>query len=504
MADPVSEALPHVELRQVSKDYGGVHAVRHMDLQIARGRVHALVGENGAGKSTLSKIIAGSIAPTTGELLVMGEAVRFRSPRQALAHGIAMIDQELAMVSARSALDNVFLGQERGRRGVLDQRHQRRRYAELLERTGFDVDPDRPVGTLRVAEQQKVEILRALARDAELIVMDEPTAPLTQVEADQLYEIMRKLTSSGVTLIYISHFLKEVLQVSDTITVMRDGRHVTTRPSSELDERSLVTAMLGRSLELTFPERPPAPVSSAPVLEVRGLCSRGRFEGISLHVRPGEIVGLAGLIGSGRTEVLRAIAGADAVDDGEILLDGAPAPTSSPRAAIKSGIVLLPESRKDHGLVMMRSVAENAVMAQLDAVSTRGLLRSAREESAVSRLIADLDVRTERTSAAVSTLSGGNQQKVLFAKCLMCRPRVLLVDEPTRGVDVGAKRAIYELIIRLASEGLAVVVVSSELEEVLGLAHRVLVMRRGRIVAELEGDQARQDTVLAAAFGAAA
>jgi ABC-type sugar transport system ATPase subunit len=495
---------PHVELRSISKDYGGVHAVRDVSLRIDRGEVHGFVGENGAGKSTLSKIVAGAVAPSTGQMLVDGEPVRLRSPRHALAHGIAMIDQELALVPARSVLDNVFLGAEHRRLGRVDRRSQLRRYRSLLERTGFDLDPERLVGTLRVADQQKVEVLRALARDAELIIMDEPTAPLTQVEADQVYEVIRTLTERGVTVVYISHFLEEVIQVCDTITVMRDGRRVSTRPAREHTEASLVTEMLGRSLELTFPDRPRAPEAAAPALEVRGLSAAGRLADISFRIAPGEIVGMAGLIGSGRTEVLRTIVGVDPLDAGEVLVGGAPIPRPSPRAAIEAGLVLLPESRKDDGLVMTRSVAENTVLARLDVVSTAGCLRADRQRALVGRMIDELSIRTPSQSTAVSALSGGNQQKVLFARCLACEPRVLLVDEPTRGVDVGAKKAIYELIAGLAADGMAVLVVSSELEEVLGLAHRVLVMRRGRIAAEFAGDEARQDLVLAAAFGTAA
>jgi len=497
-------AQPHIELRGVSKNYGGVQAVRDVSLEIARGSVHAIVGENGAGKSTVSKIIAGVIPPSLGELRVAGQPADFASPRQALAAGIAMIDQELAMVPARSVIDNIFLGAESRRLGRLDTRAQRRRFEELIEQTGFNLDGDQHVRSLSVADQQKVEILRAIARDAELIIMDEPTAPLTQVEADQLYEIISDLRKGGTTILYISHFLDEVLQISDTVTVMRDGLHVSTKPAAEETEASLVRGMLGRSLELAFPQRRACDPASAPVLEVRGLTAAGRFADVSFDLRPGEIVGMAGLIGSGRTEVLRAVFGADPVDSGEILLGGTQLRARSPRALIDRGLVMLPENRKDDGLVMCRSVAENTVMAHLDDVSTNGLVRRDRQRKAVGKLMKDLDVRTSSPDAPMSSLSGGNQQKVLFAKCLMGNPRVLLVDEPTRGVDVGAKRAIYDLITSLAEEGMAVLVVSSELEEVLGLAHRVLVMRRGRLVANLDAADADEETVLSHAFGTAA
>jgi simple sugar transport system ATP-binding protein/ribose transport system ATP-binding protein len=472
-----------------------------VDLTIASGSIHAIVGENGAGKSTVSKMLGGVFTPDAGEIVVDGTPVRFHSPRQALSAGIAMIDQELALVPGRSVMDNVFLGAESRRAGMLDRRRQRARFRELLDRTGFDLDGHAPVGALRVAEQQKVEILRAIVREADLIVMDEPTAALTQVESEQFYEIVRGLRNRGTTILYISHFLAEVLQISDAVTVMRDGQHVSTRPSAEESEASLVRSMLGRSLELTFPERRRCDPSAPPVMEVRGLGAHGRFHDVSFELRAGEIVGMAGLIGSGRTEVLRAIFGADPVDCGQVLLDGRPVRFRTPRAAITAKVMMLPESRKDDGLVMVRSVAENMALAHLENLSARGLVRRDRQRGRVKQLMTELDVRATSQDAPVVSLSGGNQQKVLFAKGLMTSPRVLLIDEPTRGVDVGAKRAIYDLIATLAAEGMAVLFVSSELEEVLGLAHRVLVMRLGRLAAEMPADEADEESVLAAAFG---
>jgi ABC-type sugar transport system ATPase subunit len=360
-----------------------------------------------------------------------------------------------------------------------------------------------PVAQLRVAEQQKVEILRAISRDADFIVMDEPTAALTQVESEQLYAVIRGLRDTGTTILYVSHYLREVLELADTVTVMRDGQHVITAPAAEQTEASLVRSMLGRSLELTFPDRQPCDPERPPALTVRGLSRRGRFDGISFDLRPGEIVGVAGLIGSGRSEVLRAVFGADRIDGGAVLLDGKPVRFGSPRDALRNKVVMLPESRKDDGLVMNRSVAENMVLADLEAISSAGLVRRERERTAVERLTSALDVRASSPAAPVGSLSGGNQQKVLFGKGLMLAPRVLMIDEPTRGVDVAAKRAIYELIVSLAAGGMAVLFVSSELEEVLGLAHRVLVMRRGRLVADLRAEEADQEVVLGAAFGTA-
>ncbi|WP_350351646.1 sugar ABC transporter ATP-binding protein [Microbacterium sp. A8/3-1] len=490
----------HVELDVVSKSYGGIHAVREVSLAVRRGTVHAIVGENGAGKSTVSKLIAGAISPTGGRLMVSGREVSYGSPRQALADGIAMMDQELAMVPHRSVMENVFLGSESRQAGFVRRGEQRRRFAELLERSGFDLDGRALVSSLRLADQQKVEILRALARNAELIIMDEPTAPLSMVESEQLFDIIRSLRDRGTTIIYISHFLEEVLEISDVVTVMRDGRHIRTGPSSEETQDSLVQGMLGRSLDLAFPERVQCAPDSEPLLEVRDLSLTGSFKGVSFDVRPGEIVGLAGLIGSGRTEVVRAIFGADRYESGRVTMRGR-ALRGSPAASIRHGLVMLPESRQHDGLIMMRSVAENAALACLQRFSTLGFMRRRRQRDAVAALIADLAIKTSSDQAVVDSLSGGNQQKVVFAKCLMAGPEVLIVDEPTRGVDVGAKRAIYELLVSLAANGMAVIVISSEVEEVLGLAHRVIVMRRGRLVAEFAAEEASEERVLAAAFG---
>jgi ABC-type sugar transport system ATPase subunit len=495
---------PHIELRGLSKSFGPVEAVRSVDLTIARGSVHSLVGENGAGKSVLGKMIAGVLAPTAGQILVDGQEVGFGSPRDALARGIAMVDQELALVPRRSVMDNVFLGIEAPRGWLPSVREQRTRWDALVSRTGFDVPPDALVASLSVADQQKVELLRALARNAELIVMDEPTDPLTQDEAERLYEVIDELRRQGTTILFVSHFLEEVLRISDTVTVMRDGEHISTRPAAEESAGSLVRAMLGRPLELAFPDRRQPDGGSEPILEVRGLSAAGRFEDASFSLRPGEIVGMAGLVGSGRTELLRAVFGADPVDAGEVLVDGVPSRVGSPRQAIRQGLVMLPESRKEHGLVMPRSVAENIVMPRLDEVSSRGLVDRARQREVVGKMMSDLDVRANSQDTRVVNLSGGNQQKVLFGKCLMSQPRIFLIDEPTRGVDVAAKRAIYELIVSLADRGMAVLMVSSELEEVLGLAHRVLVMCRGRLVADIPHAEATEEKVLAAAFGTAA
>jgi simple sugar transport system ATP-binding protein/ribose transport system ATP-binding protein len=489
-----------LELRGICKRYGGALALDQVSLEIAPGKIHALVGENGAGKSTLGKIIAGAVRPDSGAILIGGEAVDFHSPRAAIDRGIALIHQELALVPALSVLDNVFLGVEVGRFGVIDRSSERRLFDPIAARIGFTHAASTRVGTLRVADQQKVEILRALVRNARLIVMDEPTAALTRVEADRLHQLTRDLRRDGVTIIYVSHFLRDVLALCDTVTVLKDGRRVETAAAADNTVDSLVVAMLGRSIEAVFPTPLPPSAEAPAVLSVRNLTRRPAFADISFDIRAGEILGLAGLVGSGRTEIARAIFGADR-SSGEIEVNGKPLRQRTPRNGVRRGLALLPESRKDQGLVMLRPVYENVSLAHLDEVSHFGVVQAARERRSVAETLTSVDARVARQSMPVAALSGGNQQKVAIAKWLVKTPTVLLADEPTRGIDVGAKRAIYDLIHRLARQGLGVLLISSEIEEVLGLAHRVLVIRNGRIVAEFAGSDANEHDVMRAAFG---
>jgi simple sugar transport system ATP-binding protein/ribose transport system ATP-binding protein len=473
-------------------------------LSIERGTIHGLVGENGAGKSTLGKIISGVIAHDDGELVVNGRTLRYGSPRDALDDGVTIIAQELALVPEMSVAGNVFLGVEPGTAGIVGQRRLRGRYADLNRRAGFNLPMRTPVAELRLADQQKVEILRALARDASLIVMDEPTAALTTDEAQRLGDIVRNLKARGVTIVYVSHFLEEVLELADMVTVLKDGHVVRTAPAAEESPDKLVRAMLGRSLELTFPPKPAVDPKAPVALEVDRI-SRGRsIRDVSLNVRQGEIVGLAGLVGSGRTEVARVVYGADRTDSGAISVGGRPVKIRSPRDALAAGIALLPEDRKRLGLLMERSVVENVTLPHLDWLSRLGFVVRRREWAEAHSHLAQLDVRYPHGRTPVAMLSGGNQQKVMFARWLFRPPQVLLADEPTRGIDVGAKLAIYNLIASLAVEGMGVLLISSELEEVLGLAHRVYVMRAGEIVAEFAEGNVTEDAVMRAAFGDAA
>jgi simple sugar transport system ATP-binding protein/ribose transport system ATP-binding protein len=493
----------HVELADVSKRFGAVRALDAVSLSIARGSIHALVGENGAGKSTLGRIVAGVLAPDEGRLLLDGEEVALRSPREALLRGVAAIAQEVSVVPQLTVEENVFLGAEPRGAGFVSRRGLRRRYEQLTETAGLQLPATVPAGRLAPADQQKVEILRALARDAELIVMDEPTAALGAEETAQLHEIVRSLAGAGRTVLLVSHFLREVLALADEVTVLRDGRVVRTAPAAEQTEDSLIHAMLGRPLTAAFPPKRPAAQDAPAVLTVRDLHAP-RVEGVSLTVHAGEIVALAGLVGAGRTELARAIFGAQRPTAGSVALADGDDLSGGPRARLRAGVAMIPESRKEDGLLLGRSVTENVSLASLSRVSRYGFVRRGAERRRTREALERWTVRADGPGAPVSSLSGGNQQKLLFARMLLCGPKVLVADEPTRGVDVGAKRAIYDLLASLADEGLGVLLISSELEEVLGLAHRVLVMRAGRIVSELRGEQMTESSVLAAAFEASA
>ncbi len=503
--DAVNLQGAHVELRDISKSFGGTRALEGVSLTVGRGSIHALVGENGAGKSTLGKIIAGALAPDRGQLLLDGEPVRFHSPRDAIARGVILIAQELAIVPSLTVEQNVFLGVEPRQAGFQNRRGLRRKYAELAASVGFELDGDANAGSLRTADQQKVEILRALCRNAQLIVMDEPTAALSRPDVEALHKVIRQLARDGTTVVLVSHFLTEVLELADEVTILRDGRLVQTVPAGGQTEESLMAAMLGRSFDATFPAKHSAAADAAVVLSVRDLVAPG-VNGVSFDLRAGEILGLAGLVGAGRTEVARAIYRANRVSGGTVSVagegTGTVALTGTPRAVMRAGVAMIPESRKEQGLLLTRSVLENVSLANLTAVSTAGLVRPGPERRTARAVLTRVDVRGTGPGQVVSALSGGNQQKLLFGRSLLRDPRVLIADEPTRGVDVGAKRAIYELLTSLTGGGLGVLLISSDVEEILGLAHRVLVMRGGRVAAELTGDEVTEAAILGAAFGA--
>ena len=493
-------AVAPVRLVSIGKRYSGTKALDDVSVEVAGGTVHALVGANGAGKSTLGKIVGGVIRPDDGQLFIDDRPVRYASPREARTDGIATIAQELSPVPQMSVIENIFLGIEPRRSGLVQRHRMRAQYEALISEWGFELDANAKVGALRTADKQKVEILRAVACDARIIVMDEPTSSLTSVETATLHRMIHTLRASGRTIVYVSHFLDEVLDLADTVTVLRSGRLVRTAPAADETEESLVAGMFGAAAEAEHFEKPEG--SAAPiVLDVFDLKRKGVLRDISLQIRAGEIVGLAGLVGSGRTELARAIAGADPTDSGTVVVDGTARRIRSPADAMAAGIAFLPESRKDDGLFMELSLASNTTFADLPAVASRfGVLRRALERTKARSLLESLSVEPLAPSMRVASLSGGNQQKVLFARWLFRNPRVLILDEPTRGVDVRTRAAIHRLINNLAAEGAAVLLISSEIEEVLGLAHRVLVMRRGSITREFGADPP-MEAVMEAAFG---
>jgi len=507
MSERIYEELPRTAdtpgddlvVAGVSKRYGGIPALSDVSLTIEPGKVHALIGENGAGKSTLGKIISGVIAPDEGTLTLGGRPLTMRSPREALSHGIITIAQELAIVPGLTVAENVYLGSEVATGGFVRRRATRRQFRELAHRVGFELSPDIRAGSLSTADQQKVEIMRALSRNASVVVMDEPSAALSSNETKALHDIIRSLTRKGSAVVLISHFLSEVLSLSDTITTLRDGHLIRTVDAVGATEDSLIEGMLGRSLSSAFPDKVLAPADAPIVLEVEHLSAPSVVD-CSFTLRRGEILGISGLVGAGRSELARAIFRDAKVSSGNVRLGDTELTGHSPHRSIGRGLALIPESRKEMGLMMSRSVRENISLSRLDLVSRLGWIAPIRERRTVTQLMKKTTVKAASMALPAMMLSGGNQQKLLFARSLMCSPMVLIADEPTRGVDVGSKRAIYDLLVEMAQEGMGIIVISSELEEVLGLAHRTMVMRHGRFTADLSGDDMNEQTVLAAAF----
>jgi ABC-type sugar transport system ATPase subunit len=488
----------HLEVRGLGKSFGATRALDEVSVEVQSGTVHAFVGENGAGKSTLGKIIAGVFPPDQGALVLRGTPATFRSPREALGHGIAIVAQEVALVPRLTVAQNVFLGAEPRRAGFIDRRALAERFARLTEESGFDLDGRAIVGGLSIAEQQQVEILRSLARQADLIVLDEPTASLSAKETERLHEIVRSLRTGGRTVILVSHFLGEVLALADTVTVLRDGRVVRTGPAEVETESTLVAAMLGRPAARAYPTKQPAARDRPVALSIRHLSAPG-VQDVSLELRAGEIVGVAGLIGAGRSELARAIYGVNPVTGGEVE-SGSIRLGGTPAASLRAGVAMIPESRKDDGLFLRRPIRENVSLSRVASFATFGFVRPGRERSRVRDELHRV-AGSPLLEAPAGALSGGNQQKLLFARTLLVEPGVLIADEPTRGVDVGSKHDLYELIVRLAANGMAVLFISNEMEEILGLAHRVVVMRQGRLVAELAGEAMTEAAILEAAFG---
>lgn len=485
-----------LQVRGVSKSFPGVRALRQVRLDVARGQVHALMGENGAGKSTLMRLLIGLEQPDAGEIRFHGRVVRITSPHAALKLGISMIHQELLPFPDLSVAENMFMGQLPGRRfpGWVHRGRLHAQAGELLQRLGVAVSPARLMRELSVSEMQTVEIAKALAHRAEVIIMDEPTSAISEREVEALFGIIRELQRRGVAIIYISHKLDEIFRVADTVTVLRDGQYVATEPLAALTRDRLIGLMVGRELK----ERPEAEAgrAGAEALAARGLGRRGQFGNINLTVRHGEVVGLAGLMGAGRTEVVSALYGLAPADAGEIRVHGKRVRINTPRDAMRNGIALASEDRKQFGLVLPMSVEHNLTLSNLRCCCRGPLIRHREEARLAEERIREFGIKTASPQTPVKLLSGGNQQKVVLAKALLTDPDILLLDEPTRGIDIGAKAEIYALIERLARAGKAILLVSSELPELLLLSHRILVMRQGMIRAELDARRTSQEEIL--------
>ncbi len=499
---PSETATPLLAMDGIEKSFPGVRALKGASLTLYPGEVHALMGENGAGKSTLIKALAGAVLPDAGRIAIDGRDVAVRTPREAQALGIAVIYQEFNLVPYLTVRENIFLGRERTRAGFFSTTEERRETRTLLERLGAAIDPEARCADLTVAGQQAVEIAKALSTGARILVMDEPTAALSEREVDRLFEVIADLKAHGISIVYVSHRMAEIFRIADRVTVMRDGETIDCRPASAFTRESLIEVMVGRKLENEFPKEH-AEIGAAH-LEVVGLARGDEVLDVSFSVRRGEVLGLAGLVGAGRTAVARLVFGADAPDAGEIRIDGKVVAMQSPRDAIQHGICLLTEDRKAQGLVLGISVRENFGLPNLDEFSTLGVIDGAGERSAFAGFVRDLRIKVSSQEQHAGTLSGGNQQKVVLAKWLEANSDVLIFDEPTRGIDVGAKYEIYQLMNRLAAEGKAIIVISSELPEVLGMSDRILVMHEGRISGEItDVASATQEQVMALAVGAA-
>ncbi|MSR58683.1 MAG: sugar ABC transporter ATP-binding protein [Planctomycetaceae bacterium] len=493
-----------IEFEGVSKRFPGVAALGDVSFTVRRGECHALLGENGAGKSTLGKILAGLYRPDGGRILLAGRETRFHSARDAIGAGVGIVHQELAFCPNLSVAENLCL-HDLPRRGLqLDRRELRRRAESLLSQIGLTVDVDQPLSGLSIGQEQMVQIAAAVGLGAKVLVFDEPTSSLGKAEVQRLFGLIRRLQAEGVTILYVSHRLEEIFELCQSLTVLRDGRHVATRPIAEVDRDELVRLMVGRNVA-SFEASSAQPEFGSVRLRLRELGSPGRFSGIDLDVCAGEVVGLAGLVGAGRTEIAEAVAGLDSGYSGRIEIDGRPVQMGSPRDAQSLGIGLIPEDRKRHGLVLGMNVRENVTLSILDRFRRWAGRADRRAESHFAQdACRRLAVRTPDVETAINSLSGGNQQKVMFARGLAADCKILLIDEPTRGVDVGAKREIHELIAELAAQQVAVLLVSSDLPELLALSHRVIVLREGRIVAELTRSQADPETVVRHMTGLAA
>jgi ribose transport system ATP-binding protein len=495
----VTAREPLLCMRGICKHFPGVQALQDAELEVLPGEVHVLLGENGAGKSTLMKILCGQYAADSGVVTFAGQTIRPASPLEAELQGLVMIHQELNLVPGLTVAENIFLGHEPTRGGLIRSEAMREGSQHLLAKLRCDVDPDTPVADLSVAEQQLVEIACALRQKARLLVMDEPTAALSDTEIEALFDVIRSLTGDGVPVIYISHRMKDIFAIGDRVTVMRDGRTVGTREVKQTEVGELIHLMVGRTIAEQIPKRK-VPIGEV-VLELEGLAREGILSPVSLSVRSGEILGVAGLMGSGRTELARAIFGADPADSGTVRVTGRTMSGRNPCASIAAGLGFITEDRKRQGLMLQRSVGENITLTSLDDVARFGVLDLGAERERAQELVERLQIRLASLEQEIVSLSGGNQQKVVLARWLAARCRVLLFDEPTRGIDVAAKAEIYELIGELVAQGVAVMLITSEMPELLGLADRVAVLHEGALEGVLDRADATQERIMQLALG---
>lgn len=484
-----------LEVTDLTKTFSGVKALDAVQLRVRKGEVHALMGENGAGKSTFMKLLIGLLMPDSGEIRFEGTSLKAASVYEVLQQGISMIHQEMLNVPELTVAQNIFLGRETtgGLFRWLDDRDRNKQAAKLLAHLGVSIPPDAKMKYLSVAEMQMVEIAKAISNDVKVLIMDEPTSALADAEVTILFGIIRELTQKGVAVIYISHKMDEIFTIADTITVLRDGQYIGTYPAHELDENSLIKLMVGRELDRLFPESNVQP--GAEILSVQHIGRKGAFSDINFTVHAGEVLGLAGLMGAGRTEVARALYGLDRIDSGQTQLKGQPITLKSPQDAIRQGIGYVSEDRKQLGLIPALSVKHNITLGNLSSFADGGFIRSQRESTAAVDVMADLRIKATGPDQPVVYLSGGNQQKVVIGKVLQANPVVVILDEPTRGIDIGAKSEIYKLIHELKASGIAIILVSSELPELLGLSDRILVLAKGKQTALLSKEEATQETI---------
>jgi ribose transport system ATP-binding protein len=492
---------PVIEMKGISKSFSGNKVLDQVDFQLLPGEIHALMGENGAGKSTLIKILTGIYERDAGKVFIKGKEVQFKNPKEAEQFGIAVIHQELNIIPYLTVYENMFLGKELtvGRLGITKDKEMKRKTKEYLNRLGIEIDPNMEAGNLSVGQQQMIEIARAVAADTEVLIMDEPTAALTEREIEALFKVISSLKKQGVGIVYVSHRMEEIFQICDQISVLRDGQFIGTKEVAKTNFDEIVKLMVGRQLGERFPERDTKIGQER--FKVENLTSKGSFENIRFSVHQGEIVGVAGLMGAGRSEIMQAIFGYRKMDGGKVFIDGKEMTIKSPYDAIKAGIAFVTEDRKSQGLILELSVRENLSITTLDKISKNSLISSKTEISLADEMIEKLHVKTSGREISVKSLSGGNQQKIVIGKWLGIHPKILILDEPTRGVDVGAKKEIYQLMNDLTKQGVSIIMVSSELPEILGMSDRILVIHEGKLAAELDKSEANQENIMQSATG---